>query len=85
LLPLTKIGRYFKYSVAIWQSIELCQSPNKSAASLPLPAPNSRIDGARNVAITLAHCRASTRANIGEISGAVTKSPAAPNFVAPAA
>jgi len=51
---------------------------NRAAASAPLPAPSSRIGPS-----TAAIWRASVRAKSSPNSGAVTKSPSAPNFCAP--
>jgi len=57
----------------------------RSAASRPLPPPSSTISRRCETANIAATCVASATAKSEVISGAVTKSPAAPSFVAPAA
>ena len=56
-------------------------SSNKSAAMMPEPAPNSSTLGSDMADKTSAICRAIHCENNGETSGAVMKSPSAPNFL----
>ena len=58
-------------------------SSNMSSASLPVPAPNSRIFPPSISSSTCAACRAKALPYSEEIWGAVTKSPSCPNLAAP--
>ena len=71
-----------RYSVSGKPSV--ASSSSTCTASAPLPAPNSTTRCAQS-ANHWAHCRARQRPNRSESSGAVTKSPAAPNLRLPPA